>query len=112
MPGIAQLIVRMAQVNPGWGYARIQGALANFNHKVVRGAVANVLKAKGIEPAPERGKHLWRSTFLKAHWKIIGCERPPRCGGVGTSWADYLLRALRDQHRGSGGASCRYDFAA
>ena len=37
MREIAQLIVRMAQENPGWGYTRIQGALANLNHKWVEG---------------------------------------------------------------------------
>ena len=40
--------------NPGWGYTRIQGALANLKHKVGRGTVANVLKRNGIEPAPAR----------------------------------------------------------
>ncbi len=68
---ISQLIVRMAQENPGWGYTRIQGALANLNHKVGRGTVSNVLKVSGIEPAPERGKRTRWSTFLKAHWKIL-----------------------------------------
>ena len=66
MREISQLIVRMAVDNPGWGYTRIQGALANLGHKVGRGTVANVLKANGIEPAPERGKHIRWSTFLKA----------------------------------------------
>src|SRR3984893_9655168 len=50
---ISELIVRMAQENPGWGYTRIQGALANLSHKVGRGTIANVLKRNGIEPSPE-----------------------------------------------------------
>src|SRR6266566_5482606 len=56
MRHIAELIVRMAQENPSWGYTRIQGALANLSHKVGRGTIANVLKRSGIERAPERDK--------------------------------------------------------
>ena len=74
MREIAQLIVRMAQENPGWGYTRIQGALANLNHKVGRGTVANVLKRNGIEPVPERSKRTTWSTFLKAHWKVLAAS--------------------------------------
>ncbi|MPZ42848.1 MAG: hypothetical protein GEV05_05460 [Betaproteobacteria bacterium] len=74
MREISQLIVRMAQENPSWGYTRIQGALANVNHQVGRGTVANVLKANGIEPAPERGKQTRWSTFLKAHWKMLAAS--------------------------------------
>ena len=33
----------MALDNSGWGYTRIQGALANLGHKVGRGTVAIVL---------------------------------------------------------------------
>lgn len=51
MREISALIVRMAQDNSGWGYTRIQGALANLGHKVGRGTVANVLEREGIEPA-------------------------------------------------------------
>jgi putative transposase len=32
MREISQLIVRMANENPSWGYTRIQGALANLHH--------------------------------------------------------------------------------
>jgi transposase InsO family protein len=74
MREISNLIVRMAMENPKWGYTRIQGALANIRHKVGRGTVANVLKANGIEPAPERGKHTRWSTFLKAHWKVLSAS--------------------------------------
>ena len=71
---ISDLIVRMAQDNPGWGYTRIQGALANLRHKVGRGTVANMLKRNGIEPAPERSKHTRWSTFLKSHWKVLAAS--------------------------------------
>ena len=74
MRKISDLIVRMAQDNPGWGYTRIQGALANLRHKVGRGTVANMLKRNGIEPAPERSKHTRWSTFLKAHWKVLAAS--------------------------------------
>ena len=43
MREISALIVRMALDNSGWGYTRIQGALANLGHKVGRGTVANLL---------------------------------------------------------------------
>jgi putative transposase len=71
MRHIATLIVRMARENPSWGYTRIQGALANVNHKVGRGTIANVLKRNGIEPSPERSQRTSWSTFLKAHWKVL-----------------------------------------
>ena len=74
MREISQLIVRMAIENPKWGYTRIQGALANLRHTVGRGTVASVLKANGIEPAPERGKHTRWSTFLRAHWNLLAAS--------------------------------------
>jgi putative transposase len=74
MRHISELIVRMAQENPGWGYTRIQGALANLRHKVGRGTIANVLKRHGIEPAPERSRRTTWSTFLKAHWKVLAAS--------------------------------------
>jgi len=66
---ITNLILRLAQDNPLWGYTRIQGALANLGHDVARGTIANILREHGIEPAPERGQRTSWSTFLKAHWE-------------------------------------------
>ena len=74
MRHISELIVRMAQDNPAWGYTRIQGALANLNHKVGRGTIANVLRRNGIEPSPERNRRTPWSTFLKAHWKVLAAS--------------------------------------
>jgi putative transposase len=73
MPEISSLILRMAIENPAWGYTRIQGALNNLGREVARSTVANVLKAHGIPPAPDRPTS-WR-TFLRAHWgQIAGAD--------------------------------------
>ena len=74
MRHISALIVRMAEENPGWGYTRIQGALANLSHKVGRGTIANVLRRDGIEPSPERSRRTKWSTFLKAHWRVLAAS--------------------------------------
>ena len=68
---IVDLALRMAQENPSWGYDRIQGALANLGFHISDTTVGNILKAHGIEPAPEReSRTAWR-TFLAAHWDSI-----------------------------------------
>lgn len=36
--------------------------------QIVSSTVANILKAHGVEPAPERIRRLSWSTFLRAHW--------------------------------------------
>ena len=71
MQAITELTVRMARENPRWGHTRIQGALKNVGHRVGRTTIANILKANGIDPAPERGKRTTWSQFLKAHWDVL-----------------------------------------
>jgi transposase InsO family protein len=61
----------MARENPSWGYDRIQGALANLGHEISDQTVGNILRAHGIEPAPDRKRQPSRKTFLKAHWDSI-----------------------------------------
>ena len=68
---IQQLVVRLARENPSWGYDRIQGALANLGHDLSDTSVGNILRAHGIEPAPERKRAPTWKTFLKAHWDVL-----------------------------------------
>ena len=68
---IVELILRLADENPGWGYTRIRGALCNLGYEVGRTTIRRVLNEHGIEPAPERGKRTPWATFLKAHWGAI-----------------------------------------
>jgi hypothetical protein len=69
---IVQLVVQIARENPSWGYDRIQGALANLGHEISDQTVGNILKAHGIEPAPQRKRQSTWKTFLKAHWDVLG----------------------------------------
>jgi putative transposase len=66
---IRQLVGRIAEENPTWGYTRIQGALKNLGHRVGRSTIARILRAQGIPPVPERPTS-WQ-TFLRAHWGEI-----------------------------------------
>jgi len=68
---VTQLILRMAQENPTWGYDRIQGALANLGHRISDTTVGNILKAHGMEPAPQRKRQTTWKTFIKAHWEVL-----------------------------------------
>jgi len=68
---IVDLILRFAKENVAWGYDRIQGALANVGYYISDTTVTNVLKAHGIEPAPERQRTGSWNTFLKAHWDVL-----------------------------------------
>jgi putative transposase len=68
---LVALVLRMAGENRGWGYTRIQGAMANLGHMLGRGTIRRILKEHGIEPAPVRGNGMSWSVFLKAHWKTL-----------------------------------------
>ena len=69
---IEQLVVRMAEENPTWGYRRIQGALANLGHRIDAITVRNILRRHHLEPAPQRRKAgmSWPQ-FLKIHWDVL-----------------------------------------
>jgi len=70
---IAELVVKMARENEGWGYTRIKGALQNLGHKVGRGTIQRILRENGIDPAPMRGMS-W-GTFIRAHLgAIVGMD--------------------------------------
>ena len=68
---IRELIVRVARENPTWGYTRLRGALKNLGHELGRNTIRRILAEHGIAPAPERGRSMSWSTFIKAHWGAI-----------------------------------------
>ena len=68
---IVDLTLRFARENPRWGYDRIQGELSKIGYQVCDSTVANILKAYGIEPVPDRKWTGSWATFLKSHWNVL-----------------------------------------
>jgi len=69
---VEQLVVRLAEENPTWGYRRIQGALANLGHHIDKLTVRNILCRHHLEPAPQRRKAgMGWAQFLKLHWEVL-----------------------------------------
>ena len=58
----------MATENEGWGYTRILGELSKLGGVVSRSSVRRILLEHGLEPAPERLKHMPWAKFLRMHW--------------------------------------------
>ena len=72
---VAALVGRMAVDNPRWGYTRIRGALSNLGHTIARTTVKRILHDHGVDPAPERSRHMPWKTFLQAHWEgLAACD--------------------------------------
>ena len=64
---IKEFCVKFAEENPSWVYGRIQGALSDRGYKVCEATVANILKAAGLEPSPERMKKSTWKQFVRFH---------------------------------------------
>ena len=72
---LQELIIRLAQENPRWGYGKIQGELVKLNFKVSQSTVRNILDRHDIQPAPVRNGSIgWR--YLMTHYKdqILACD--------------------------------------
>lgn len=72
---IENLILRLAQENPRWGYGKIQGELIKLDFKVSQSTIRNILVRHGLLPAPVRNGSIgWR--HLMTHYKdqILACD--------------------------------------
>ena len=59
------------QGEPNLGPRPIQGALANVGYRISDTTVGNILKAHGIQPAPDRPRYGSWCTFLKAPGDVL-----------------------------------------
>jgi putative transposase len=68
---VEQLIIRMAGENPGWGYDRLAGALANLGYDISDQTLGNVLRRHRLPPAPERKRTTSWTDFIRTHMDLL-----------------------------------------
>jgi putative transposase len=71
---LRELILRLADENPHWGYKRIVGEFKGLGISVSATSVRKVLLAAGLPPAPQRTHSSWRA-FLRAQAaSMLACD--------------------------------------
>jgi putative transposase len=71
---LRELILRLADENPHWGYKRIVGELKGLGVAVSATSVRKVLIEAGLPPAPQRTHSSWRA-FLRAQASsMLACD--------------------------------------
>lgn len=71
---IRVLILRLVRENPSWGYRRVHGELAALGIKISASTVWEVLKAEGIDPAPDRSTTTWADFLRSQAGALLACD--------------------------------------
>jgi len=69
-----QLIIRLANENPRWGYQRLKGELLRLGVRVSATAIRTTLRRHGLDPAPRRGTTAWRTFLRHQAAGIVACD--------------------------------------
>jgi transposase InsO family protein len=71
---VVDLVVRMAEENPRWGYVRIVGECRKLGVRVSATSVRRILRRHRLGPAPRRGGPSW-TAFLRAQaGGMLACD--------------------------------------
>jgi putative transposase len=71
---IRQLVLRLVRENPSWGYRRIHGELATLGIQIAASTVWEILKAEGINPAPDRATTNWADFLRSQANTLLACD--------------------------------------
>ena len=68
---VRDLVLRMAQENPDWGYGHIHGELKTLGYKVSWQTVRRVMQEHGLLDDPFGPKRMSWKTFIQSHFECI-----------------------------------------
>jgi hypothetical protein len=73
---LVDLLLRLAQENPTWGYSRLHGELLKLGYKIGRSTVRDILKQQHVPPAPQRANadSNWRSFLGHYADQLVACN--------------------------------------
>jgi putative transposase len=71
---VRELVLRLAQENPRWGYPRIAGELLKLGLHVSPSTVRRLLLAAGLTPAPRRNGPSWREFLRQQAASVLACD--------------------------------------
>jgi transposase InsO family protein len=71
---LVDLILRLADENPHWGYKRIVGELRSVGITVSATTVRKVLLEAGRQPAPQRTRSSWRAFLQAQATSMLACD--------------------------------------
>ena len=71
---IRALVLRLVSENPHWGYRRVHGELAAVGVRVAASTVWEILKAEGIDPAPQRASTTWAAFLRSQAHALLACD--------------------------------------
>jgi transposase InsO family protein len=63
-------VLRLVAENPSWGYRRVHGELLTLGIKVAASTVWEILRAAGVDPAPDRAVTTW-AQFLRSQAEVL-----------------------------------------
>src|SRR3954452_6198776 len=69
---VVDLVVRMAEENPRWGYVRIVGECRKLGVRVSATSVRRILHRHRLGPAPGRGGPSWTAFLRAGRWDAGG----------------------------------------